>query len=151
MWFYSAYHRETFIERPTVVSILVLIFDLFLCTCLFSSLPVDILSIFIFISYSRQRVSIVLQCAQTVTILQWAAMLSHNSSSLPHIPTNATPSLADLWQRMPLLALCLSLPYYCFDGLDFPCVYICINMPCTFCGWISILVYIYLQVFISWH
>ncbi len=24
------------------------------------------------------------------------------------------------------------------------CVYICVDMPCDFCGWISILVYIYI-------
>jgi len=26
------------------------------------------------------------------------------------------------------------------------CVYICIHMPCTFCGWIFIFVYIYIYI-----
>jgi hypothetical protein len=38
---------------------------------------------------------------QAIAILQWAATLSHSSSSLPHISASAPPSLADLWQRMP--------------------------------------------------
>ncbi len=44
---------------------------------------------------------IALQCAQAITFLQQAGMLSYNSSSLPHIQASAPPSLADLWQRMP--------------------------------------------------
>jgi hypothetical protein len=28
------------------------------------------------------------------------------------------------------------------------CVYICLDMPSTFCGWISILVYIYIGFFL---
>jgi hypothetical protein len=54
-----------------------------------------------FISYYKQRMSIALQHVQAIAILQWATMFNHNSSSLPHIPTNAPPSLIDLWQRMP--------------------------------------------------
>jgi len=54
-----------------------------------------------FISHYKQQVSIVLQCVQVITILQRAIPLNHNFSPLPHIPTSATLSLTDLWQRMP--------------------------------------------------
>ncbi len=44
-----------------------------------------------------------------------------------------------------LLALGLVLHYDCFDCFGFlSCVYICFDMPCTYCEWISILRYIYI-------
>jgi hypothetical protein len=43
-------------------------------------------------------VSIVLQCAQVIAILQWVAALGQGSSSLPHIIATAPLSLVDLWQ-----------------------------------------------------
>jgi hypothetical protein len=52
-----------------------------------------------FISLYKQWVSIALQHAQAIAILQWVATFSESSSSLPHIPANAPPSLVDLWQR----------------------------------------------------
>jgi hypothetical protein len=58
-------------------------------------------------------------------ILRQVAMLSHSSSSLPHIPTSAPPSLIDLWQRMPFQH-CLLLHYYYFDGLGFP--FMCLHL-----------------------
>jgi hypothetical protein len=76
-------------------------------------------------------------------------MFSHSSSFLLHISASAPPSLADLTKDT-FLTLRLPLHYYYFDGLGFPlCVYICFNMPCTFCGWISILVYVYIQGFLK--
>jgi hypothetical protein len=71
-------------------------------------------------------------------------MLSH-SPSLSHIPVTAPPSLADLWQRMRFKALDLLLiPTVLIVLIFFSCVYICLSMPCTFCGWVSILIYIYI-------
>jgi hypothetical protein len=55
-----------------------------------------------FVSYYRQRVSIALQCVQAIAILQQAITLGRGFSSLPHIITNAPPSLADLWQMTTL-------------------------------------------------
>jgi hypothetical protein len=54
-----------------------------------------------FISYYRKQVSIALPCAQAIVIFQQAATVSHDSSFLPHVPTNAPSSLADFWLRMP--------------------------------------------------
>jgi hypothetical protein len=54
-----------------------------------------------FISYYRKQVSIALQCAQAIATFQQATTLSHDSSSLPHVPTNAPSLLADFWLRMP--------------------------------------------------
>jgi hypothetical protein len=48
------------------------------------------------ISYYKQQMSIAFQHAQTITILQWVATFSHSFLSLPHIATNAPPSLFDL-------------------------------------------------------
>jgi len=42
-------------------------------------------------------VSIALQCAQAMVILQWTVALGQGSSSLPHIIVNAPSSLANLW------------------------------------------------------
>jgi hypothetical protein len=53
------------------------------------------------ISHYRQWVFIALQHSQVITILHEATMFNHNFSSFPHIPTNAPPSLANLWERMP--------------------------------------------------
>jgi hypothetical protein len=41
--------------------------------------------------------SIILEGVQAIAILQRATMFSHSFSSLPHIPTSAPASLADLW------------------------------------------------------
>jgi hypothetical protein len=49
------------------------------------------------IFYHKQQMSITLQGAQAIMILQRATMFSHSSSSLPHIPTNGPTSLANLW------------------------------------------------------
>jgi hypothetical protein len=54
-----------------------------------------------FIFNYMQRMSIALQHAQAIMILQWATMFSHSYSSFPNIPTSSPPSLVDLWQRMP--------------------------------------------------
>jgi hypothetical protein len=48
------------------------------------------------IFHYRQRMLIALQCAQAIVVLQRVAILNHNSSSLPHIPTSAPPLLTDL-------------------------------------------------------
>jgi len=69
------------------------------------------------------------------------------SSSLPHIPVSAPWSQADLQQKMPFLAFPLPLHYYIvlMILIFLACVYnVCFVMPCTFCEWISILVYIYI-------
>jgi hypothetical protein len=82
--------------------------------------------------------------ACAITILQGAAMLGH-SPSLSHIPVTAPPSLADLWQRMRFKALDLLLiPTVLIVLIFFSCVYIRLNMPCPFCGWVSILIFIYI-------
>jgi hypothetical protein len=54
-----------------------------------------------FIFDYRQQMSIAFQCALVIAIFQWAVMFSHSSSSLPHIPPSAPPSLVDLWRGMP--------------------------------------------------
>jgi hypothetical protein len=72
-------------------------------------------------------VSRIEQCsASAITTLQRAAMLSHSSSSLSHIPASAPSLLADLWQRMPFKALDLLLHYYCFDCFDF--LLVCLHL-----------------------
>jgi len=81
-----------------------LCFESFLTSCVHaciachqqsSSLPLML------IFHYRQQMSITLQRAQAITILQQVSMLNHSSSSFPHIPANAPSSIADLWQRMP--------------------------------------------------
>jgi len=79
-------------------------FDSFFTSCVHANITYHqqtslVHSMLIF--YYRQWMSIALQHVQAIVILQWATMFNHNSSSLPHIPTNAPPSLIDLWQRMP--------------------------------------------------
>ncbi len=95
------------------------------------------------IYHYRQQMSIALQRAQAITILQQVATFNHNSSSLPHIPTSAHPSLANLWQMIPfqnyvfhfiiivfivlIFLLCLHLLQHAFYflGIDFhSCLYI---------------------------
>jgi hypothetical protein len=49
-----------------------------------------------FASYNKHCVSIALQCVQAIAIFHRASALGWGSSSLPHIITNASPSLADL-------------------------------------------------------
>jgi hypothetical protein len=49
------------------------------------------------IFYYRQQMSIALQGAQAIAIFQRAAVLNHNSSFLPHIPTSAPTSITNLW------------------------------------------------------
>jgi hypothetical protein len=64
------------------------------------------LSIFIplmLVSNYQQRVSIALQCAQAITILQWVATLGQGFSSCPHIIVSAFLSLIDLWQMTTFL------------------------------------------------
>jgi hypothetical protein len=73
----------------------------FLRARLYNSPLANLLVLSMLISCYKQRVSIILECAQTITILQWVAMLSHNFSSFPHILANAPTSLADLWHMMP--------------------------------------------------
>ncbi len=93
------------------------------------------------IFHYKRRMSIPLQCVQVITILQQVAMLNHNFSSFSHIPSNAPPSLAELWHWMPF-------QHYVFHFITtilmaqvfLPCIFIRIDMPCTFCGWICILV-----------
>jgi len=48
--------------------------------------------------YYWQCVSIALQCAQAIVILQHAIMFEKHSSFVSHITTNASSSLANLWQ-----------------------------------------------------
>jgi len=50
-----------------------------------------------FISHYQQCVSIALQCAQAITILQWTSTFGRSSSFLPHIIGNAPSSLTNLW------------------------------------------------------
>jgi hypothetical protein len=54
-----------------------------------------------FIFHSRQQVSIALQLAQAIMILQQATTFSNIFSSIPHILVSAPSSLVDLWHRMP--------------------------------------------------
>jgi hypothetical protein len=54
-----------------------------------------------FISYYKQWVLIAFHHAQTITILQRVATLSHNFSSLPQILASAPLSLVNLWLKMP--------------------------------------------------
>jgi presenilin-like A22 family membrane protease len=50
----------------------------------------------------RQHVSIALQHAQAIAILQWVVALGQVSSSLPHIIASAPTSLVNLWQTTAL-------------------------------------------------
>jgi hypothetical protein len=52
----------------------------------------------------QQHVSMALQRAQAIGILQGANALGQGSSSLPHIIISAAPSLADLWQMTAFLS-----------------------------------------------
>jgi len=49
------------------------------------------------IFYYKQQMSLILQGAQTIAILQKATMLNHSFSFLPHIPIRPPASLANLW------------------------------------------------------
>jgi len=53
-----------------------------------------------FISPYRQHVSIALQCAKAIAILQWATTFGRGSSSLPHIIASAPLSLTNLLQTI---------------------------------------------------
>jgi len=83
-------------------------FDSFFTSCVHACMTchhqTSLLPLMLIFHY-RQRVLIALQCVQAITIPQRAGMLSYSSSflssSLPHRPATAPPSLADLWQRMP--------------------------------------------------
>ncbi len=55
------------------------------------------------VSHYQLCVSIALQRAQAIMILQKAATLGRGSSFLSHIITNAPPSLSDLWQMTTFL------------------------------------------------
>ncbi len=80
-------------------------FDSFLTTCVHAYIThhqQTSLVPLMFIYHYKQRVSIALQHTQAIAILQWVVTLNHSSSSLSHIPTNAPPSLVDLWHRMPI-------------------------------------------------
>ncbi len=75
-------------------------FGYFLSSCVHASIACHqqtslVPSMLIF--YFKQQMSIAFQRAQAITIFQQVATLSHNSSSLPHILTNAPASLIDLW------------------------------------------------------
>jgi hypothetical protein len=65
-----------------------------------------------------------------------------------HTKPPRPPSLADLWKRMPFYHCVFHFITIVLMVLVFlSCVYICFDMPRTFCGWISILVYIYIEGF----
>jgi hypothetical protein len=88
-------------------------------------------------------VLIALQHVQAILIFH------HGSSSFSHIPARAW-RLIEIVAEDAFLALGLLLHYYWVHVLVFlACVKICFNMPCTFCGWISILVYIYIHGFLT--
>jgi len=89
--------------------------------------------------------SITLQCAQAIAIFQQVATLSHNSSFLPQIQTNALPSLTNLWQRIPFQNYVFQFITIILMVLIFLlCVYICFNMPYFFVdGFPSLFIYIY--------
>ncbi len=75
-------------------------FDSFFTSCVHASLTCHQQTSVIpsmLISYYREWVLIALQHVQAIVILQWATTFNHSSSSLPHIPTSAPPSLVDLW------------------------------------------------------
>ncbi len=59
--------------------------------------------------YCRHHVSVTLQCAQAISILQLVIALGKGSSSLPHIITSGSPSLANLWWQLFCLRSSLSL------------------------------------------
>jgi hypothetical protein len=88
-WFHSLCHRDLWLSPSSFWFIFY-----FLCTCQYRSPSTNLLGALMLISYYRQWVLIVLQLVQAIVILQWATTLTHSSSSLPHIPPNAPPSLS---------------------------------------------------------
>jgi hypothetical protein len=84
------------------------------------------------------------------------AILDHtlsSSSSLSHMPVSAPPSLAHLWQRMPFKHFKHEVFYFIpllIVLVFILCVYICLDMPCTYCGWIFFYIYIYTSFSSFW-
>ncbi len=77
--------------------------------------------------------------------VQTLVTCSNQCLHLFHTASEA-PSLAHLWQSMPCQHQVFYFIRTVFIVLVFlSCVYICFDMPCTHCEWISILVYIYLK------
>ncbi len=126
-------------------------FDSFLISCVHAYMvrhqQASLVHLMLIFHYGKQM-SIALWYVQAIAILQRVAMLSHNILSFAQIPISAPPSLGNLWHRMPFQHYDFHFITTIFMVLVFlSCVYICINMPCIFCGWISILVYIYIYKF----
>jgi len=79
-------------------------------------------------------------------------MLSHSSSSFPHIPTNAPPSLVDLWQKDSFLTLGLLLHYYFFYCFGFPFMCLHLLQHALYFLWMDFhpCLYIYTWFFFTW-
>jgi len=119
------------------------------------------------VSYYQQRMSMALQCAQAIAILQWATTFGWGFSSLAHIKASAPPWLADLWWTTTFFVLgllcyhwssfrnhgsylhtifTLFLLIVCFCIFFLDCDYMCSHLPCTFDGWVPVLDF-YMQGF----
>jgi hypothetical protein len=87
-----------------------------------------------------------------VAILDHTLSSSSSLSHIPlsHIPVSAPPSLAHLWQRMPFKHFKHEVFYFIpllIVLVFLSCVYICLDMPCTYCGWIFFHIYIYIYIY----
>jgi hypothetical protein len=115
----------------------------FLCTCQYNSPLANLHGTFdAYILLETMNVDSPPTCASRPNPSSWFFIFSTH--------TNSCTKTSWFVAKDALLTLGLLLHYYCFRVLVFlVCVYICFNMPCTFCGWISILVYIYIHGFLT--
>jgi hypothetical protein len=114
-----------------------------------------------------QRVSIALQWAQAIAIIQQAATLGWDSSSLTHIIASEPPSLARFvidnnflilnllchhWLSFRSLGSYLQKVFFslivCFSFFSLGCAYLWSHLPCTFNGQVHVLDF-YIQGFFS--
>jgi len=127
-------------------------FDPFLISCVHASIvrhQQTSLVLSMLISYYKQWVLIALQHVQAITILQHVTTFNHSSSYLPHIPTNAPPSLVDLWQRMPFsITSSISLLLYYWSWFSFRVFTFASTCLVLFVdGFPSLFLYIYMTSF----
>ncbi len=123
-------------------------FDSFFISCIYANIAQHQQTSLVFsmlIFYYRKQMSITFQRVEASVIISQTSTLKHNFSSLPHILASAFPSLAQLWQRMAFQhQVFYFITIILIVLVFFLCVYNCFVMPCIFCGWISILVFIYI-------
>ncbi len=92
-WFHSSCYWDVWVSSFLLWFIFYHLCTNQYCASLAASLVPSML-----VFYYWQHLSIALQCAQAIMILQRAIALGRNFSFLPHVIISAPPSLANLWQ-----------------------------------------------------